>query len=184
MTQSLFPHRAWLGLGGNIGDPVASMAQALRRFDQRSDTRVVAVSPVYRTPPWGKTDQDWFHNACAEVETSLSPLQLLDAGLAIERDMKRVRLERWGPRIIDIDVLAMVNADNAPIMVDDERLTLPHPRMQLRAFVLVPLAKIAPTLRIHGKPVSEWLLECDLSEIETARDEADWWKTASGPDEG
>lgn len=76
-------HKAWLGLGGNIGEPIQSMAEALQALDRRDDTRVTAVSPVYRTPPWGKIDQAWFHNACACVETSLEPEALLAATLDI-----------------------------------------------------------------------------------------------------
>ena len=81
------------------------MARALVLLDARPDCAVTHVSKLYRTPPWGKTDQAWFFNACAAVETSLLPDDLLDACLSIERQMKRERLERWGPRTIDIDVL-------------------------------------------------------------------------------
>ncbi|GGA84202.1 2-amino-4-hydroxy-6-hydroxymethyldihydropteridine diphosphokinase [Brucella endophytica] len=161
--------RAWLGLGGNIGDPVAAMGQALRLLDERNDTRVVAVSSVYRTPPWGKTDQDWFHNACAEIETTLSPIGLLDACLDIEKGLKRLRLERWGPRTIDIDVLAFEGVEN----LDEPTLTLPHPRMTERAFVLVPLAEIAPGLVANGRTVAEWRAGCDDKGVE--RIEGEWW---------
>src|SRR5262245_28545484 len=92
---------ATLGLGGNIGDPAASMARALVLLDGRPDCAVTHVSKLYRTPPWGKTDQAWFFNACAEVRTSLPAEALLEACLSIERQMKRERLERWGPRTID-----------------------------------------------------------------------------------
>src|SRR3954452_7086291 len=93
---------AWLGLGGNIGDPVAAMAEALSRFDAHPDCSLQAVSRLYRTPPWGKTDQDCFFKPAAAVVTTLSPHGLLDLCLEIERAMKRVRLERWGPRTLDI----------------------------------------------------------------------------------
>jgi len=139
-------YRAWLGLGGNIDDPVASMGKALRILDERADTDVVAVSAVYRTPPWGKTDQAWFHNACAEIETSLQPLELIATCLDVERSLKRVRLERWGPRIIDIDILAMQDDAGETVVMTDSALELPHPRMHERAFVLVPLSDIAPSL--------------------------------------
>src|SRR5690606_42108276 len=85
------------------------MANALQLLDSRGDMRVIEVSPVYRTPPWGKTDQAWFYNSCAEIETDLEPLNLIDVCLEIERQLKRVRSERWGPRIIDIDILAMLD---------------------------------------------------------------------------
>ena len=96
---------AWLGLGGNIGDPQDAMARALQAIDADPRTRVCAVSSVYRTPPWGKTDQPDFLNAVAGVETGRSPRELLDLCLEAEKGLKRVRAERWGPRTIDIDRL-------------------------------------------------------------------------------
>jgi 2-amino-4-hydroxy-6-hydroxymethyldihydropteridine diphosphokinase len=169
------PYRAWLGLGGNIDDPIISMASALRMLDARTDTNVVAVSSVYRTPPWGKTDQAWFHNACAELETTLEPLELIATCLDVERSLKRVRLERWGPRIIDIDILAMKDAAGQPIAMSLPELQLPHPRMQERAFVLVPLNDIAPSLTVAGRTIAEWKAVVSSSEIEKARTDAGWW---------
>ncbi|MGO4451724.1 2-amino-4-hydroxy-6-hydroxymethyldihydropteridine diphosphokinase [Phyllobacterium sp. TAF24] len=164
-------YRTWLGLGGNIGEPIQAMAEALQALHARDDTRVAAVSPVYRTPPWGKTDQAWFHNACAQVETSMLPEDLLAVCLDIERHMKRERIERWGPRIIDIDVLVYENWKP----VESLKLTLPHPRMTERAFVLVPLSDIAPDLVVNGKRIAEWAALCDRSGIEKAREDAGWW---------
>ncbi|MBB5701892.1 2-amino-4-hydroxy-6-hydroxymethyldihydropteridine diphosphokinase [Ochrobactrum daejeonense] len=169
-------YRAWLGLGGNIDDPVASMGKALRLLDRRADTHVTAVSPVYRTPPWGKTDQAWFHNACAEIETSLPPLELIAICLDVERSLKRVRLERWGPRIIDIDILAAQDDRGRDIVMNEPDLELPHPRLHERAFVLVPLNDIAPSLEIAGKAVAVWKSEVAHSEIEKARTDAGWWR--------
>ncbi|PSH69722.1 2-amino-4-hydroxy-6-hydroxymethyldihydropteridine diphosphokinase [Phyllobacterium brassicacearum] len=165
-------HKAWLGLGGNVGDPVASMGKALRALHRRSDTRVRAVSAVYKTPPWGKTDQAWFHNACAEVETLLAPEALLATCLDIEKRMKRQRIERWGPRIIDIDVLAYEGEET----FGSPTLVLPHPRMTERAFVMVPLSDIAPQLAVSGRSVAEWSRLCDRSGIEKARSDAGWWR--------
>ncbi len=176
MNVAAGPYRAWLGLGGNIDNPIVSMARALRLLDARADTNVVAVSPVYRTPPWGKTDQAWFHNACAEVETTLEPLELIATCLDVERSLKRVRLERWGPRIIDIDILAMRDSAGQPIVMSQPALQLPHPRMQERAFVLVPLNDIAPSLMVAGHTVSEWKADVPSSDIEKARTDAGWWK--------
>jgi 2-amino-4-hydroxy-6-hydroxymethyldihydropteridine diphosphokinase len=161
---------AYLGLGGNIGDPVTAMAEALGAFDARSDCHVVSVSRLYRTPPWGKTDQDWFFNAAAAIETSLAPHDLLDLCLEIEKSMKRVRIERWGPRTIDLDILAYDN-----VVLSDDRLTLPHPRMQDRAFVLMPLADLAPDLLISGGTVDAWLSEAEKSGIEIADEDRGWW---------
>ncbi len=170
--------KAWLGLGGNIGDPVASMGRALRALNRRDDTQVLAVSAVYKTPPWGKTDQAWFHNACAGIETSLEPEPLLATCLDIEKTMKRQRMERWGPRTIDIDVLAYEGLDR----FESPTLVLPHPRMTERAFVLVPLADVAPGLMISGKTVTQWRDLCDKSGVEKARSDAGWWREAGGND--
>lgn len=164
-------HFATLGLGGNIGDPVHAMAAALRALDARPDCRVTAVSSVYRTPPWGKTDQADFFNACAGVETSLSPEDLLDICLTIEKDMKRVRNERWGPRTIDIDVLTYADR-----LQSTGTLELPHPRMMGRGFVLMPLADFARSLSVCGRTVGDWLADADVTGIEKADYPADWWK--------
>ena len=161
---------ATLGLGGNIGDPATSMAQALARLDARPDCAVKAVSRLYRTPPWGKTDQAWFFNACAVVRTSLAPQALLDACLSIERGMKRERLERWGPRTLDIDILTF-----GALSLDTDSLQIPHPRMTQRGFVLKPLADVAPDLMVDGRTVGDWLGDADVSGIEIADERRDWW---------
>lgn len=166
--------QATLGLGGNIGDPARAMAEALRALDARPDCRVVAVSRLYRTPPWGKTDQDWFFNACALIETRLGAEPLLDTCLAIERDMKRERKERWGPRTIDIDVLTYEGVQQT-----GGRLELPHPRMTGRGFVLMPLADVAPALDVQGRTVESWLKDVDVAGIEPASTGSEWWKTAT-----
>lgn len=166
-------HFATLGLGGNIGDPAHAMAEALRVLDGRDDCRVVAVSKLYRTPPWGKIDQADFFNACAGIETCLSPDGLLDACLGIEREMKRVRVERWGPRTIDIDVLTYGTLEQ-----ETEKLHVPHPRMTVRGFVLKPLADFASDLMIAGRPVHAWLAGADTAGIAVADDRADWWRRA------
>ncbi len=162
---------ATLGLGGNIGDPAAAMARALNLLDARPDCAVLAVSKLYRTPPWGKTDQAWFFNACAAVRTLLSPEDLLDACLSIERQMKRERLERWGPRTIDIDVLTY-----GDILQHTPVLELPHPRMTERSFVLMPLADFAPDLAVAGRTVAEWLGDADITGIEIADPTDHWWR--------
>jgi len=164
---------ATLGLGGNLGDPVHAMALALRALDHRRDCHVVAVSRLYRTPPWGKTDQSYFFNACAAVKTTLGPEALLDVCLDIEQGMKRERIERWGPRTLDIDILTYGDvAQSAP------RLELPHPRMTDRGFVLMPLADIAPDLRVSGATVRQWLAKADVQGIEIADQTGEWWHTA------
>ncbi|WP_102959131.1 2-amino-4-hydroxy-6-hydroxymethyldihydropteridine diphosphokinase [Mangrovicella endophytica] len=165
--------RAYLGLGGNLGDPAASMATALQAIDARMDAEVAAVSRLYRTPPWGVTDQPDFINACAAVDTDLSALALLDLCLSLELTLKRERRLRWGPRTVDIDLL-----DYAGEIWTSDRLTLPHPRIAERAFVLVPLAEIAPDLPIEGATVSEWLERVDASTIQPVSADGSWWRTA------
>ena len=152
---------AYLGLGSNIGDKAAHLAAAVEGLAAVPGLRVVARSADYRTPPWGETDQDWFLNGALAIETDLDPHALLDACLGVERDLGRIRERRWGPRVIDIDVLHYAGA-----AVSDERLVLPHRYVRERAFVLVPLADIAPDLVIGGETVSEALAKLDRSGIE------------------
>jgi 2-amino-4-hydroxy-6-hydroxymethyldihydropteridine diphosphokinase len=166
-------NRAWLGLGGNLGDPIKAMSNVLRSLDGRDDTTVRAVSPVYMTPPWGKTDQPAFKNACAEIATTLSPQRLLRVGLDIELELKRERLERWGPRVIDVDILVYEGIG----VLEEPELTLPHPRMTERAFVLVPLADIAPDLVVGGLSIAEWASRSDASGIERITPGDDWWQS-------
>ena len=131
--------RAWLSLGANIGDRWRQLEEALRRLDARQGISLRRVSPVIETEPWGKTDQPRFLNLAAEIETTLSPLALLRACLDIERAMGRVRAERWGPRTIDIDVIAYER-----LRVALRGLTLPHAHAHEREFVLRPLRGISP----------------------------------------
>lgn len=165
------PARAALGLGGNIGDPPITMAKALRLIDARPDTRVLAVSRLYRTPPWGKTDQAWFYNACAVIETGLEPQPLLEACLEVETRLKRVRGERWGPRTIDIDVLT-----HGDFSSSEPVLTVPHPRMTERGFVMLPLAEIAPGLVVEGRTVDEWAEIAETVGIEAVSPDGEWWR--------
>lgn len=139
--------RAWLGLGGNVGAVSASFASALAALDASGVVRVVHVSRHYRTLAWGLTDQPDFINAVAELETALDPLELLAALQAIERTHGRDRdhEQRWGPRTLDLDLLAMEG-----VRLDTAALQLPHPRAAERAFVLVPWAEIAPEFVLPG----------------------------------
>lgn len=162
---------AYLGLGGNLGEPVAAMAAALRIVDADPYTRIVAVSSLYRTPAWGKTDQPDFLNAAAKISTGLSPRELLDLCLDAERRLNRVRAERWGPRVIDLDILVF-----GVRTVRESGLDIPHPRMLDRAFVLVPLAEIAPTLLVGGESLSARLALIDTAGIEKLPSGRDWWK--------
>lgn len=165
--------RATLGLGGNLDNPVHAMALALRTLDARADCQVISVSRLYRTPPWGKTDQSFFYNSCAAIDTTLAPEALLDVCLDIERQMKRVRIERWGPRTIDIDVLTYGDLERI-----ESLLTIPHPRMTERGFVLMPLADFAADLVVMGRTIGNWLGDVDVEGIEVANESRDWWRTA------
>lgn len=130
---------AWLSLGANIGDPAAQLAEAIRRLDAHNHVKVIAQSTVIRTKAWGKTDQPDFANMAATVETELLPVDLLHACLDIERDMGRVRHEVWGPRLIDIDLIAYERVE-----LDTTKLILPHRFAHERDFVLDPLREISP----------------------------------------
>lgn len=120
------------------------MREAVKRIDG-GGCRVTAVSSLYGTSPVGVEDQPDFLNAVIEVETALSPDELLDLCASIEREMGRERTIRWGPRVIDMDILLYDD-----LALDSEGLTIPHPRMMERAFVLVPLAEIAPDVGLPG----------------------------------
>lgn len=162
--------RAYLGLGGNIGEPAAAMAESLRLLNARDDVAVVAVSSLYRTPPWGVTDQPDFLNCVAALDTSLSARALLQACLDTERLLKRVRAERWGPRVIDIDVLLYGDQ-----RINEEGLQVPHPRMLQRAFVLAPLAEIAPDLDLDGETAAQRLAAIDQQGIARLVGGQEWW---------
>jgi 2-amino-4-hydroxy-6-hydroxymethyldihydropteridine diphosphokinase len=139
-----------LGLGSNIGGKAANIGRALRLLEERGIVRLTAVSSIYRTKPWGYVDQDFFANACALGQTRLPPLELLAAVNAIENDMGRQKSVRWGPRLIDVDIL--FHGDAAFI---HPKLNLPHKDLFERAFVLVPLAEIAPDLVLAGRSIAK-----------------------------
>ncbi|MDR3374823.1 MAG: 2-amino-4-hydroxy-6-hydroxymethyldihydropteridine diphosphokinase [Ancalomicrobiaceae bacterium] len=145
---------AILALGGNIGDVSTTMDEALRRL-ATTNIRLLARSADYLTPPWGKTDQPPFLNLCAEVATGLSPEGLLLACLAVEAALGRIRREKWGPRVIDIDLIFYRGADGREVKMATETLTLPHPLTLERAFVVVPLAEIAPDLILSGRRIGD-----------------------------
>src|SRR5271166_528260 len=142
--------RVVLALGGNVGDKAATLRRALRALGEEPGIELTAVSRLYRTAPWGKTDQDWFVNACALAWTGLAPEALLDRVKALEIQLGRGPGERWGPRIIDIDIIAY-----GDLALETPRLKLPHPEVLNRAFVLTPLAEIAPDFAIRGRRVGE-----------------------------
>ena len=142
--------RVVLALGSNVGDKVNNLRRALRAIAGEEGIELTGVSRLYRTAPWGKTDQDWFVNACALGRTSLKPEALLERVKRLEVELGREPTERWGPRVIDIDLIAY-----GDMTLKTERLTLPHPELFNRAFVLAPLAEIAPDLMIAGVRVGD-----------------------------
>jgi 2-amino-4-hydroxy-6-hydroxymethyldihydropteridine diphosphokinase len=152
--------RVGFGLGGNIGDPPGNIAKALALIEEREIAVLSAVSRIYRTPPWGVLDQGDFANACALGETRLSPYELLAAVKKIEADMGRSPTRRWGPRLIDVDILFL--GDHT---LDDPELTLPHKELFGRGFVLAPLAEIAPDLVLDGVRVADALAHVDLAGV-------------------
>jgi 2-amino-4-hydroxy-6-hydroxymethyldihydropteridine diphosphokinase len=154
---------ALLGLGGNMGDVQSTLDQAVAVMCDGHDVRLVARSSDYRTAPWGVTDQPPFINMALVIETMLMPRALLDRALRVEamfgRD--RVREQRWGPRSLDIDIIAFDG-----IEMNEQGLILPHPRLFERAFVLAPLAEIAPDRKIKGIAIKEALAKLDVTGIE------------------
>lgn len=146
--------KAWIGIGSNLGDRESHIRKGVALMNALPDTVVVAVSSIYDTAPVGSIDQPRFLNAAAELETELTARSLLGELMSIEEECGRIRGDRWGPRTLDLDLLLFDE-----LQLSGEDLTLPHPRMAERAFVLVPLAEIAPDLFVPGtgRVVSELL---------------------------
>jgi 2-amino-4-hydroxy-6-hydroxymethyldihydropteridine diphosphokinase len=154
---------AYLALGGNVGNSRAILDRAVTMLDDGKDITVTARSSDYLTPPWGMMDQPPFVNLCLAIETTLTPLQLLERTQTVERTLGRDRLAetRWGPRTCDIDILAYDD-----LTLSDRDLTLPHPLIFERAFVLVPLAEIAGTTVIAGKRIDDAARQIDGAGIQ------------------
>lgn len=154
---------ALIGLGGNVGDARAALDEAVNRFCDGDVVKLAARSADYRTPPWGVVDQPPFINLCLRVETELSPRALLRRALSVEAGLGRNRAveRRWGPRTVDIDILAYDE-----LSIDEPDLRLPHPRLGSRAFVLMPLVEIAPDQVIDGATVRALAGSVDKAGIE------------------
>ncbi len=154
--------RCFVGLGSNQSDPVSQLRDARSAIGRLPETRLLACSSLYRSAPMGPQDQPAYINAVAMLETALAPLGLLDGLQAIEQEQGRVRNERWGPRTLDLDILLFGEHS-----IDDERLRIPHYHMHKRAFVLYPLAELAPDLRMpDGTPLQNLLSDCPYEDIE------------------
>jgi 2-amino-4-hydroxy-6-hydroxymethyldihydropteridine diphosphokinase len=153
---------AFIGLGSNLGDPLAQVQRALQTLRGLPRTRVMAHSSLYRSAPLGYLEQPDFINAVAKLETELSPRELLDALLGLERDNGRMREFLNAPRTLDLDVLLY-----GTLQHHEHGLTVPHPQMHRRAFVLQPLLEIAPDCVIPGiGPAADALLECADQQLE------------------
>jgi 2-amino-4-hydroxy-6-hydroxymethyldihydropteridine diphosphokinase len=155
--------KAFLGLGGNVGDSRATLDRAVAMLNDGRDLRVLARSSDYRTPPWGVENQAPFVNLCLTIETTLIPQQLLERIHEVERSLGRNRAAetRWGPRTCDIDILAYDD-----VVLNEPDLTLPHPRLFERAFVLVPLAEIAGDKTIAGRRIEDAAHQVDSAGIQ------------------
>jgi 2-amino-4-hydroxy-6-hydroxymethyldihydropteridine diphosphokinase len=162
-TKTAKMAEAFIALGGNVGDVRSTFDRAIAMLCDGVAVQLTARSSDYRTPPWGMTEQPAFVNAVIAVATSLPPRDLLARAQACEHALGRDRQteQRWGPRAIDLDILAY-----GDLAIRDPDLMLPHPHMFARAFVLVPLAEIAPERVIGGIKVREALKRVDASGIE------------------
>jgi len=146
---------AYIGIGSNLDDPAKQVRAAIDALQRLPRSTFVRASRLYRTAPWGRADQPVFVNAAAMISTALSPRELLDALLAIERAQGRTREgERWGPRVIDLDILVY-----GDVKIDESGLHVPHPHLAERAFALLPLADLDPELEIPGQGRVRALIE-------------------------
>jgi 2-amino-4-hydroxy-6-hydroxymethyldihydropteridine diphosphokinase len=155
------PERVYVGLGSNLADPAEQLRNALKALARLPDTTPAGVSSFYVSDSL-LPGQPRFTNAVAALDTSLTPLALLDALQRIELDQGRERHERWGPRTLDLDILLFGER-----VIDEPRLKVPHYHMHARAFVLYPLAELAPDLRLaDGRELSQMLAECPFAGLE------------------
>lgn len=153
--------RVYLSLGSNAGDRRQMLERALARLEASGQVIVLRQSSLYETEPVGKTDQPWFYNLVAEIQTRLTPHELLDLAQAVERDLGRTRDVRWGPRTVDIDIVLYGGEQ-----VSTPRLAVPHPEMARRRFVLLPLVEIAPDLALpDGRRVDALLRDLQDQEV-------------------
>lgn len=145
-------NKAYLGLGTNMGDRETYLSSAVKLLDNYENITVTNKSKIYETKAWGYTDQADFLNMCIEIKTSLNEYELLKVCQEVELKLNRERIIRWGPRTIDVDILFFND-----VILNNEDLYIPHPRISERAFVLIPLMDINKNLLIKGKVIGEYL---------------------------
>ena len=134
-------HTAYIGIGSNLGTPDKNCEEAMEKISTNGGIKIVSKSLLYQTAPVGHIKQDWFVNSVIKIDTQLSPKELMSFLLNIESEMGRIRKEKWGPRLIDLDLLFYDN-----LILNQKEITLPHPEIQNRKFVLTPLNEIAENL--------------------------------------
>ena len=164
---------AYLSLGSNMGNRMNNLKEALKRLQSDYPVTVVNVSSIYETDPVGYEEQDLFLNMVAQINTTLSPYQLLEACLQVEKDLGRKREIHWGPRTIDLDIL-LYNDEN----IITEMLVVPHPRMHERSFVMIPLVEISPDILLPTFKQPLYEIADQLSDKEGVR----VWKEKNGED--
>ena len=152
--------KAYLGLGTNVGAREKNLREAVDLITDISGIEVTTVSSIYETEPWGYEDQNDFLNLCVELKTELTPQELLASCQEVENKMGRVRKEKWGPRVIDVDILLYDD-----FKIDTSKLVIPHPRMDERAFVLVPLRELNPNLIIKEEVITELIKEVPTEKV-------------------
>lgn len=156
---------AWIAFGGNLGDREATFGRALERLAECPGIDIRRGSAVYETPPLGPEGQENYWNAVLEIGTTLGPRELLSRCQGVEEELGRVRAERWGARTVDLDLLLFGEE-----IREDPDLTIPHPRLHERAFVLRPLAELVPACEVRGRPVRAWLSGVSQDGIRRVRD--------------
>ncbi|MEW6624141.1 MAG: 2-amino-4-hydroxy-6-hydroxymethyldihydropteridine diphosphokinase [Bacillota bacterium] len=162
---------AYIGLGSNQGNREYYLRRAVELLDWQKDIKVTGLSSIYETEPFGYLDQEKFLNMVVKIETVLNPHRLLETALRIENHLGRIRLEKWGPRIIDIDILLYGDME-----INSENLILPHPGLTLRAFVLVPLLEIDADLTMPNGQSLKVYQEHLIDDVEGVKFYKNWFK--------
>jgi 2-amino-4-hydroxy-6-hydroxymethyldihydropteridine diphosphokinase len=158
-------NKSYLGLGTNMGDRLNYINEALKILNSNPNINITKKSKLYETKAWGYKDQADFLNMCVEIETSLNPNELLKACQGVEIDLNRERIIRWGPRTIDVDILFFND-----IILQEENLEIPHPRIKERAFVLIPLINLNDKLKIDNISINEYLKSLTTEEREEVKE--------------